>query len=157
MATGRKTVVVGQVIDPAVWGNPLWDQSVQTFASDAARTAQFPAPLQGATTWLDDVKKLQVFNGTRWVDIGAPMWVGATTSVSVPASATASASATFPTGWFRVPPVVVAMTNTSQCFVVGPLVAQSTTLVTVTLRNIGTGVVPNAQATVFAMEPSATS
>jgi len=67
MATGRKTVVVGQVIDPVQWGNPLWDQSIQTFASAAARTAQFPAPLQGAVTWLEDSKRLEVFNGTAWV------------------------------------------------------------------------------------------
>lgn len=63
MATGRKTVVVGQVIDPVVWGNPLWDQSVQTFASAADRTAQFPAPLLGAVTYLEDVKQLQRYDG----------------------------------------------------------------------------------------------
>jgi len=71
MATGRKTVVVGQVIDPVAWGNPLWDQSVQTFASAADRTAQFAAPKQGAVTWLEDVKQLQVYNGTAWEQVGA--------------------------------------------------------------------------------------
>lgn len=69
MATGRKTVVVGQVLDPDVWGNPLWDQSVQTFTSAADRTAQFAAPKQGAVTWLEDVKRLEVFNGTAWVPV----------------------------------------------------------------------------------------
>ena len=69
MATGRKTVVVGQVIDPVAWGNPLWDQSVQTFASAADRLAQFPAPLKGAVTWLDDVGRLEVWNGTAWVRV----------------------------------------------------------------------------------------
>jgi hypothetical protein len=69
MATGRKTVVVGQVIDPNTWGNPLWDQSVQTFASAADRAAQFPVPLQGATTWLEDDKRLDVYNGTAWTPV----------------------------------------------------------------------------------------
>lgn len=69
MATGRKTVVVGQVIDPVAWGNPLWDQSVQTFASAADRTAQFAAPLKGAVTWLDDVKLLEVYDGVAWRQI----------------------------------------------------------------------------------------
>lgn len=69
MATGRKTVVVGQTLDPVVWGNPLWDQSVQTFASNADRTAQFGAPKQGAVTWLEDVKQLQVYDGTAWVPV----------------------------------------------------------------------------------------
>jgi hypothetical protein len=54
------------VIDPVTWGNPLWDQSVQTFATAAARTAAFPSPLPGAVTWLDDVKQLQVWTGTAW-------------------------------------------------------------------------------------------
>ncbi|MGY4645883.1 hypothetical protein [Cellulomonas sp. URHB0016] len=67
MATGRKTVVVGQVIDPVTWGNPLWDQSVQTFASAADRTAQFPAPLKGAKTYLEDVARWEGWDGTRWV------------------------------------------------------------------------------------------
>lgn len=69
MATGRKTVVVGQVIDPVAWGNPLWDQSVQQFASDADRTAQFPAGQRkpGAVTWLDDVKQWQGWDGVGWV------------------------------------------------------------------------------------------
>lgn len=66
MATGRKTMVVGQVIDPGTWGNPVWDQSVQTFASAADRTAQFATPLRGAVTWLDDVARLEVWTGTAW-------------------------------------------------------------------------------------------
>lgn len=71
MATGRKTVVVGQVIDPDVWGNPVWDQSVQQFASDADRTAQFPVAQRrpGAVTWLDDSKVLQKWDGAGWVTI----------------------------------------------------------------------------------------
>ena len=85
MATGRKTVVVGQVIDPVTWGNPLWDQSVQTFTSAADRTAQFPAPKQGAVTWLEDVKRLEVYNGTTWARVS-----GAVEHISVTAATDAS-------------------------------------------------------------------
>lgn len=67
MATGRKTVVVGQVIDPVTWGNPVWDQSVQSFASAADRTTQFPAPQKGAKTFLEDVNRWEGWDGTRWV------------------------------------------------------------------------------------------
>jgi hypothetical protein len=74
MATGRKTVVVGQVIAPTAWGNPLWDQSVQTFTGAADRTAQFPAPKQGAVTWLEDVKRLEVFTGTAWIPVVPDKW-----------------------------------------------------------------------------------
>jgi hypothetical protein len=83
MATGRKTVVVGQVIDPDAWGNPLWDQSVQTFTSAADRTSQFPAPRQGAVTYLEDVRQLQVFIGTAWVLVhaGSVQVVGGLTGV----------------------------------------------------------------------------
>jgi len=73
MATGRKTVVVGQVLDPDVWGNPLWDQSVQTFATAADRLAQFPAPKAGAVTWLDDVKRHEYWTGTSWQAVAAPV------------------------------------------------------------------------------------
>src|SRR4051812_18840750 len=71
MATGRKTVVVGQVIDPVAWGNPLWDQSIQQFASDPDRTAQFPTAQRrpGAATWLDDVKRWEGWDGAQWVPL----------------------------------------------------------------------------------------
>lgn len=71
MATGRKTVTVGQVIDPNTWGNLVWDQSVQSFASDADRTAQFPVPVRkaGAVTWLDDVQRFDGWNGAAWVPL----------------------------------------------------------------------------------------
>jgi hypothetical protein len=71
VATGRKTVVVGQVIDPVVWGNPLWDQSVQCFANDADRTAQYPVAQrhEGAVSWLEDVDALQVWLNGAWANL----------------------------------------------------------------------------------------
>ena len=81
MATGRKTVTVGQVIDPNAWGNPVWDQSVQTFASAADRATQFPAPLAGAVTWLDDVRRLEYWTGTKWDPLGQTAGVQSGSSV----------------------------------------------------------------------------
>lgn len=79
MATGRKTVVVGQVIDPNTWGNLVWDQSVQTFASAADRTAQFPAPKAGAVTFLEDVKQWQGYDGAAWRELDpAPAYIAPT-------------------------------------------------------------------------------
>lgn len=92
MATGRKTVVVGQVIDPTVWGNPLWDQSVQTFASAADRLAQFPAPRQGAMVWLEDLKRFEGYNGAAWVPVSGiwqdyvPAWLAGGVGVNVGAA-----------------------------------------------------------------------
>jgi hypothetical protein len=86
MATGRKTVVVGQVIDPVVWGNPLWDQSVQQFASAADRSAQFPTPKNGAVTFLEDVQRLELRANGVWAPVTpAPVPPYATTVVDMAA------------------------------------------------------------------------
>ena len=87
MATGRKTVAPGQTI-ASEWGNLVWDQSVQDFASAADRTTQFPAPKPGNMTWLEDVKRLEIWSGTAWLDAqrrpytaGTPVaWGGGTGS-----------------------------------------------------------------------------
>lgn len=81
--TGRKQVAPGGVIQSAEWGNPLWDHSVQCFNSAADRANQFPTPQRGAVTWLDDVARLEWWNGTAWTALqesyasGATAWVGA--------------------------------------------------------------------------------
>jgi hypothetical protein len=77
MATGRRTVAPGQDI-ASDWGNTVWDQSVQQFASAADRSTQFPAPKAGAVSWLDDVKQLETYNGTAWVGTGAAVSYTAT-------------------------------------------------------------------------------
>jgi hypothetical protein len=99
MATGRKTVVVGQVLDPDLWGNPLWDQSVQTFASAADRATQFPNPKMGAVSYLEDVKRLEVYHGASGVPMG---WtpIDYRTHAELSGNATAATSTPTPAaGW----------------------------------------------------------
>ena len=55
---GRLVVVSGQTIASA-WGNTTYDQTCQVFATSADRTNQWPAPLEGAMSWLAD-------SGTPW-------------------------------------------------------------------------------------------
>jgi hypothetical protein len=96
MGTGRKTVVVGQVIDPVAWGNPLWDQSVQVFASDADRTTQYPSGQrhEGAVTWLEDIDALQVWVNGIWATIERTSYGAAALGAGVGAI-----SANFTPGW----------------------------------------------------------
>jgi hypothetical protein len=41
-------------------------QTVMHFASATARSAAILAPVDGMTVWLQDVKRLEVYNGTAW-------------------------------------------------------------------------------------------
>jgi hypothetical protein len=59
MAAGRQQVAPGGII-ASNWGNLVWDQSVQVFASTVDRDAQFPTPNDGALTYLEDA---DVFEG----------------------------------------------------------------------------------------------
>ncbi len=69
-ASGRLSVAPGQTISSA-WGNTLWDQSVQQFASAADRDTQFPAPKDGAVCYLLDAQTLWVRRAGAWK--GLPM------------------------------------------------------------------------------------
>lgn len=62
MTTGRKTVAPGQTI-ASEWGNLVWDQSTQNFATTADRNTQWPAPLDGAICYTAAEK-------TWWVRVG---------------------------------------------------------------------------------------
>lgn len=67
MATGRKQVAPRQTI-ASQWGNEVWDQSVQTFATIADRNTQFPTPKRGAVCMLDSHPGiLMLFDGANWI------------------------------------------------------------------------------------------
>lgn len=67
MAVGRKTVAPRQTIT-SQWGNWTWDQSVQSFATLADRSTQFPAPQRGACCTVDAMPGLLFqWNGTAWM------------------------------------------------------------------------------------------
>lgn len=49
----------------------LMQQAVMVFASAAARSTALTTPVEGMVTYLQDVDKLQYWNGTLWVSVGA--------------------------------------------------------------------------------------
>ena len=65
---GRIQVGPGQIVD-SDWGNTVFDQSVQTFASAADRTGQWPAPHVGAMSYLQDTNTLQVKMPAGWQSV----------------------------------------------------------------------------------------
>lgn len=66
MATGRKQVAPRTTI-ASQWGNEVWDQSIQTFATITDRDTQFPAPKKGACCMLDSHSGILMrYDGTGW-------------------------------------------------------------------------------------------
>lgn len=52
--------------------NPLAARSIMRFASASARTAALTgaaAPVEGMATWLQDVNRLYVYDGTSWIEM----------------------------------------------------------------------------------------
>jgi hypothetical protein len=54
----------------------LMNQSVISFASEAARNAALTAPLEGQLVWLEDSNKYVYYTGSAWVDLIAPAGSG---------------------------------------------------------------------------------
>lgn len=119
MATGRQTVAPGQTI-ASQWGNLVWDQSIQDFASGADRTTQFPTPKPGNATWLEDVKGLQVWDGTRWLamlaapGLAAPLIQRGTTTVTT--NGAGGFNVGFPVAFTNTPTVVASDGNSTASF-----------------------------------------
>ena len=67
----RKVFQNGYPLPASDLNTYLMDQAVQTFASATARTAAISTPSTGMVSWLDDVKKVQYYNGTAWADLNA--------------------------------------------------------------------------------------
>ena len=49
--------------------NFLMDQSVMTFANATARSTALPTPKEGMVTYLEDLKELDIWTGSSWVDV----------------------------------------------------------------------------------------
>lgn len=62
---GRKLFTRATLSSADVQGY-LMDQSVMVFASASARTAAVTGPTEGMVTYLKDVKRLEVYDGTGW-------------------------------------------------------------------------------------------
>jgi hypothetical protein len=54
----------------------LMNQSVIAFASEAARNAALPAPLEGQLVWLEDSNKYVYYTGSAWTDLIVPASAG---------------------------------------------------------------------------------
>jgi hypothetical protein len=129
MPTGRIQVAPGQTIVSAGWGNPLWDHSVQCFASAADRANQFPAPQPGAVSFTEDTRTLWVYVNGAWVPVPTTASAAGSLVISVSNSASGTATVTFPAGRFTSPPSVVVVSNRSDYFgFMGTPTAASTTL-----------------------------
>ena len=80
---GRLVVAAGQTISSA-WGNTTYDQTMQTFATAGDRTNQWPAPNEGALSFLVDSHTPWLFRSGAW----HPLPIGYLGSATGPASQT---------------------------------------------------------------------
>jgi hypothetical protein len=62
----RKVFTAGEVLAAADVNSFLMDQSVMSFAGTAARGSAIPTPVTGMTTYLEDTKDLQVYDGSAY-------------------------------------------------------------------------------------------
>lgn len=82
-------------------------RSVMRFASASARTAAVAAPVEGMVTWLQDVNRLYVYDGSSWTLVG-PQAQSGTFNVSFSSLDTYTGSTvTFPTAFSSTPRVVL--------------------------------------------------
>jgi hypothetical protein len=77
----QKLWVIGEEVLADDFNDYVQNQIVAAFPNAAARTTQWPAPPEGAVSYLADVNTYQSFNGSAWVVL-APrvvpgnVWVG---------------------------------------------------------------------------------
>ena len=91
---GRLSVAAGQTISSA-WGNTTFDQSMQVFASAADRANQWPAPNEGAQSYLMDSHTPWIYRSGAWHGIpvgylGATLGPASQTDVSAAATTVVS-------------------------------------------------------------------
>ena len=63
---GRLVVAPQMPVDPEVWGNTAFDQSVQTYPNASTRTLQWPNPAEGARSFLMDSHTAWTFRNGAW-------------------------------------------------------------------------------------------
>jgi hypothetical protein len=62
----RKVFTAGEVLAASDVNSFLMDQSVMSFAGTAARGSAIPSPVTGMTTYLEDTKDLQIYDGSAY-------------------------------------------------------------------------------------------
>jgi hypothetical protein len=65
---GHQVVAPGQTV-ASDWGNHVWDQSVQCFASAADRDTQYPTPHAGAVCYTIDTGMIWVHRAGAWAPV----------------------------------------------------------------------------------------
>lgn len=66
---GYQQVSPGQTVQ-STWGNTVWNQTLNRFASAADRDAQWPAPPNGAICYLADLGLVYVRRSGAWAPLG---------------------------------------------------------------------------------------
>ena len=66
---GKKTFIAGEVLTAAQVNDYLMDQAVMRFSGSAARAASITAPTEGMVTYLDDVNRLEIYDGSAWLRV----------------------------------------------------------------------------------------
>ena len=73
----REVFIAGQILTAAEL-NTVSDQTVMSFADSAARGSAIPTPVEGMTSYLDDLNRIEVYNGSAWGAIGTILQVVST-------------------------------------------------------------------------------
>jgi hypothetical protein len=58
-------VVPDQTIE-SQWGNTIRNRTVTPFANLAARDVAIPTPVEGMTVWINDLNRIEVYDGAAW-------------------------------------------------------------------------------------------
>lgn len=75
----RKVFVAGEILTASDVNTQLMDQAVMRFADSTARGSAIPSPTEGMTTYLDDLNRIEVYNGSAWGPVGTILQVVSTT------------------------------------------------------------------------------
>lgn len=66
--SGYRTFSAGEVLTATNVNNYLMDQAVMRFADAATRGISIGTPTEGMVSYLDDVNKIEIFDGASWID-----------------------------------------------------------------------------------------
>ncbi|MCP3820056.1 hypothetical protein NLX86_18745 [Streptomyces sp. A3M-1-3] len=85
-------------------------RTVMRFASASSRSATVTSPVEGMVTWLQDLNRLYVYDGSAWVPVG-PIIQSGTVAMSWTNVDQATASVTFPVAFPATPRVFININN----------------------------------------------
>lgn len=86
----------------AAWGNAIRDRTVTPFVNAADRTTGLPSPIAGQTTYQDDSKVLEYWDGAAWRRAAQdPPWTTFTPTITTTGPAQITYGDTFRAGRYR--------------------------------------------------------